>query len=345
MLWAVYADSGQVTLRHSSDLGATWSSPVAVNPAPEAIATYSDARPKIAFGRAAELYVTWTRARARPHTGDVRFSRSLDGGRTYSAPVTVNTDRQELMHEFESIAVNRTGQVFVVWLDKRDQAAARAKGSAYAGAALYFSVSDDGGASFRGDFRLAEHSCECCRIALLANDGGSVLAFWRHVFDPDIRDHALAELHPDGRTAVPRRATFDDWRTDACPHHGPSLAIDDSGILHAVWFSQAPERAGVMYGRLHDGGVGVQRRIGADTAEHADLAASGQRIAIAWKEFDGERTLLRGMRSDDAGTSWREFALASTGGASDQPRVLVRQGRFYAFWNSRAEPLRVVPFP
>ena len=51
------------------------------------------------------------------------------------------------------------------------------------------------------------------------------------------------------------------------------------------------------------------------------------------------------MISEDGGSAWREHDLASTSGASDQPRFLERQGRFYAFWNTRHEPLSVVPLP
>jgi len=202
----------------------------------------------------------------------------------------------------------------------------------YRGAAVYFAVSSDRGESFRGDFKLADHSCECCRIALLPGADGSVMAMWRHVFAPNIRDHAIGRMYANGRVEKERRATFDDWRSDACPHHGPSLAADSAGRLHAVWFSPAPAREGVFYGRLLEGAVEGRRRVGGDTAEHADLATAGQRIAIAWKEFDGKRAQLRAMLSDDGGEHWRELELASTAGASDQPRVLARGDRFYVFW-------------
>ena len=213
------------------------------------------------------------------------------------------------------------------------------------GAAIYYAVSDDRGATFRGDFKAVDHSCECCRIAFVPQDDGSVLALWRHVFAPNIRDHALARLGPDGRVADFRRATFDDWRIDACPHHGPSLAADARGRLHAVWYSGTPDRAGVYYGRLEIEGVSVQRRIGGETAEHADLAIDGERIAIVWKEFDGERSNLRALLSRDGGATFTEHNVASTADASDQPRLLTYGGAFYVFWNTRAEPLKVARLP
>ena len=343
ILWAAHKQGGYVVVSRSEDLGKTWSEPTRVNQVPEATDTGGDARPKIAIGPGGEVYVTWTKALAKPFTGEIRFSRSLDGGRTFSAPVAVHADRQLIAHRFDALAVNRDGELFVAWIDKRDLVAAKAKLADYRGAAVYFAVSSDRGASFRGDYKLADHVCECCRLALSPANDGSVRAMWRHIFEPNIRDHAVAQMYPDGRAGTLRRATFDDWRVDACPHHGPSITADAAGQLHAVWFTQGPERAGVFYGRLREGTVEGLRKVGGETAEHADLALSGERVAVAWKEFDGERSQLRAMLSADGGNSWRDIALASTAGASDQPRVLVWQDRFYAFWNTRNEALSVVP--
>jgi hypothetical protein len=343
-LWAAHKDGGYIAVSRSDDAGRNWSQPVRVNSAMEPTDSGADARPKIALGNDGEIYVTWTRPLGKPFTGEIRFARSLDGGRSFSKPVTVHADRQEITHRFDAMAVNNKGQLFVAWIDKRDGvAAARARAPEFRGAAVYFAVSDDQGASFRGDYKLAEHSCECCRIALRPQEDGSLLAMWRHVFAPNIRDHALARMMPDGKAGEVRRVTFDDWRVDVCPHHGPSLDMDAGGRLHAVWFTQAPKNSGVFYGRLREGGVDLQRRIGGDSAEHADLAIIGNRVAVAWKEFDGERSRLRAMISENAGEHWRERELAVTADASDHPRVLVRTGTFQVFWNTRREPLLTVP--
>lgn len=344
-LWAVSKQGDHAVVRHSRDRGVIWSPAVAVNTDAERVAADGDSRPKIAMGKGGALYVTWTRPLAKPYTGEVRFARSLDGGASWSEAITVHADRQQITHRFDAIAVDGEGRIFVAWIDKRDQEVARAAGTAYRGAAVYFAVSDDGGASFRGDFKVAEHSCECCRIALLAQPEGGVLAMWRHVFAPNVRDHAVAQLNPDGSVGPMRRATFDNWAIDACPHHGPSLARDADGGLHAVWFNLGPQHAGVSYGRLRDGAVQGQRAVGGDSAEHADIAISAQRVAVAWKAFDGKRTQLRAMRSDDGGDTWRTHDLDSTGDMSDQPRVLAHDGHFYVFWNTRESSHRVLELP
>lgn len=344
-LWAVGKLGEHVVWRVSRDAGASWSEPAQVNAEPEQVAADGDSRPKIVIGHAGELFVTWTRPLALPYTGEVRFSRSLDHGAKWSTPVTVHTDRQQITHRFDAMAVDREGKLFVAWIDKRDQVLAKAAGDAYRGAAIYFAVSDDAGASFRGDFKLAEHSCECCRIALLPRPDSGVTALWRHVFAPNIRDHAIADLHADGSSGEIRRATFDDWAIDACPHHGPSMVRDAEGTVHAVWFHLGKNAPGVTYGRLRDGRVEGQRVVGSESAAHADIAVDGQRLLLVWKEFDGQRTWLRAQRSDDAGVQWRDITLASTSDMSDQPRALVHAGRFHVFWNTRERPWQVVAVP
>lgn len=342
-LWVAHKDAGHIAVSRSADSGQTWSNRVHVTAEPEATDSGGDARPKIAVARDGEIYVTWTKPLSAPYSGAIQFSRSIDGGKTFSAPITVHHDRAETTHRFDSIVVNPQGQVFVAWIDKRDLIAATETKKPYRGAAVYFAVSDDRGASFRGDFKLVDNSCECCRIALLVRADGKVSAMWRHVFEPNARDHAVAEIFPDGHASPLRRATFDDWRVDACPHHGPSLAEDSGGRLHAVWFTLAPNAAGAFYGRLRDDGIDAQRRIGGDTAAHPDLAINGRRLAIAWTEFDGEKARLRAMTSENNGDTWREHELTTTSGMYDQPRVLPKGSGFLVFWNTRNEPLSVTP--
>ena len=289
--------------------------------------------------------MTWTKPLSKPYTGEIKLVRSIDGGRTFSAPRVVHADRQEITHRFDAMTVTRDGRLVVAWIDKRDGVAAGGKASDYAGAAVYYAVSDDRGITFRGDYKVAEHSCECCRIALLPQADGSVLGLWRHVFPPNVRDHALASLGSDGKVTGFRQATFDDWRVDVCPHHGPSLAADGAGALHAVWYSGAKDKAGVYYGRLESGGIAGRRRVGGETAEHGDIAIAGDQVAIVWKEFDGRRATLRALRSSDRGATFSEREIGDTGDASDQPRLLVHKERFYVFWNTRSEPLRVIPLP
>jgi hypothetical protein len=169
-LWVAYArpagNAGQVVLQRSDDDGATWQSPVRVNAAVEPVAAEGENRPKLAFGPGGEMYVTWTSPTSAKFTGDIRFARSLDGGKTWSAPTVVHHDRQLITHRFESLLVDPKGWLWVAWVDKRDLKVAEDAGRTYRGAAIYYARSDDRGATWSADAKLADSSCECCRIAL-----------------------------------------------------------------------------------------------------------------------------------------------------------------------------------
>lgn len=347
-LWVVSKETaGQdqyVVLRSTQDLGRNWSEPRRILKSPEQVTAGGEARPHIALGADGEIYVSYTSTVARPHVGDIRFLRSRDGGRSFADPLTVNTDRSRVTHSFESMVVDPQGRIFIAWIDGRDAARARQRNEKYAGAAVYYAVSTDGGASFGTDRKLADHSCECCRIALSLNEKGKPVAVWRHVFAPNIRDHAMAELNADGLPSKLVRVTFDDWRIDACPHHGPSLAFGADGSRHLAWFSGRQGAAGAWYAATAaDGGAQAPVRLGGAMASHPEVAVAGNQIGVVWKEYDGRASSVVGRVSADGGKSWKQSTLASTSGASDHPYVIGGGDMPLLVWHTLDEGIRVVP--
>jgi hypothetical protein len=270
--------------------------------------------------------------------------RSLDGGKTFSVPVTVHADRTVTVHSFESLLVDGAGRVYVAWIDGRDAAAAKAGHASYSGSAVYYAVSNDSGASFHGDYKLADHSCECCRIGLALNAQGTPVAMWRHVFAPNIRDHALAELDPAGKARPLQRATFDDWRIDACPHHGPSVAYAADGTRHQVWFNgKEGDGGGALYAKADARGVlGKPVSLGSAQASHPDVLVRGKNVAVVWQQFDGTSTAIRGRLSDDGGATWHEQELARTSGDSDRPHLVSSPSATILVWRTQNEGIRVL---
>lgn len=345
----VAAKQGEhVMIYRSTDEGKSWSAPAAVNAQPEAISADGENRPKIAFAADGGLLVSWTHPFPKPNTGSVRLARA-DDGEHFSPPLTVHRDKAEITHRFESMLTTPDNKVMLAWIDKRDLEAAKASKTAYTGAAIYAALSIDGGRTFQPEYKLADHSCECCRLTSAIDQNGAPLFMWRHVFEPNERDHAMARLLPDGKPESVKRATFDRWKVDGCPHHGPSLMVDAKGVRHAVWFNQKEGSGPVHYGRLVDHGkelqVEGQLTVGGPRAAHADLGSAGGQLGIVWKEFDGERTQLQAMLSADDGKTFRSLPLGATDGASDQPRVIRRGDRLFAFWRTEKEGFRLFPLP
>jgi len=80
---------------------------------------------------------------------DVMFSRSTDGGVTWSAPVRVNDDAAGEWQWFGTMSVAPNGRIDAVWLDTRDN-----PGTVLS--SLYYSSSIDGGATWSPNERISD---------------------------------------------------------------------------------------------------------------------------------------------------------------------------------------------
>lgn len=353
-LWVVALnDQQKLTVQTSADDGRTWREPRVLDTGSDKIAADGENRPKLVFGPAGRAVITYTEPMAKPYTGQIRMLRSQDGGRTFSAPFTVHQDRQLITHRFESVAFDGRGTLHTVWVDKRDlelqlksAPAAPADSAAsggrrakpqgdYRGAALYRNESTDGGQTFGPDIKLADHSCECCRIALAPAPDGSLVALWRHVFEPNQRDHAFAPLAA-ARTPAPVRSTFDRWAIDACPHHGPGLAPAAGGGYHAVWYGERAGDGRVRYGRLAADGspAGEALPLPDERAEHAMVQTAGPRVAIVWRSFDGQGTRWRAWLSADDGRNFTLRELGRTADDNDHPLLALKGPEIFALWRT-----------
>ncbi|HEX8963217.1 MAG TPA: sialidase family protein [Rhodocyclaceae bacterium] len=344
-LWRVRLVDGRLAVDRSDDRGASFSVPQPVTAQPEPVAAEGELRPEIAVS-GERVYVAWTSPLPALYAGNVRFARSLDAGRSFEAPLTVNDNRDAITHRFQSMQLAPGGRITLAWIDKRDVEQARRAGQAYRGAAIYYAVSDDGGASFRPNVRLASHSCECCRIALAGDADGTPVAFWRHVFPDGARDHALARVAP--LAGEPARATEEHWKVDACPHHGPALAIAPDGTRHGAWFSQVGGEPGLFYRAWSADGKALMPavRMGDASAAHPALLALGRRVLLAWKAFDGERTVVDLAESGDGGRHWSAPRVVATAAqASDHPQLVAYRGEAWLSWAAEAEGYRLVALP
>lgn len=345
-LWVVGLDAqGRLTARSSADEGQHWGEERPLPTGSDTIAADGESRPHLAFGPNGRVVISYTQPLSKPYTGQIRLLRSDDGGRTFAPPVTVHHDRQEITHRFEALAFDGQGRLHALWIDKRDVEAARASGKTdVRGAAIYRNESADGGASFGPDTKLADSTCECCRIALAENADGTLAAMWRNIFAPNERDHAFARI---GASASPAlvRATEDHWALDACPHHGPGLAAAATRGYHAVWFGDRAGAAGVRYGRLDADGrpEGVPRLLPDEAAEHADVISAGRQVAVVWRSFDGQATRLRAWLSRDDGQHFELKELGRSTADNDHPRLARRGDRLFAVWRTeqgvQVEPL------
>ena len=345
-LWVVGLNAQAQLYVQSTPLGGAlqWGPVRILDTGKDPMAADGESRPKIAFGPNGWVVISYTMPLAKPFTGFIRMLRSSDGGATFSAPFTLHQDRQEITHRFDAIAFDGEGTLHTLWIDKRDQPP-KGSAQAYAGAAIYRNASKDGGASFGPDTKVADHSCECCRIGLALSPQGTLQATWRHVFEGSTRDHAFATVGDPANRIT--RSTYDGWQINACPHHGPGLATDASGAFngyHTVWFGirkvNGQDLAAVRYARLSPRGEPQPKSeqvLPDPRAEHADVMAHGANVAVVWRSSEGAVTTLKAWLSQDGGQSFKLQTLSQTTGHNDHPRLAQSGNKMVVVWGTMQE--------
>jgi len=211
---------------------------------------------------------------------------------------------------------------------------------------LYYAWSDDGGRHFYPNKRIAAHTCQCCRLDTAINNENKPVIIWRHVFDGGIRDHAINHFSDWNTPGDVMRLGHENWKIDACPHHGPGLSISDTDSYHAVWFSNSDTRQGLFYAYSNDAGQHFSEPVnfGNAGASHPHVLALGDHVKIVWQEFDGSSNVIQLMQSADAGKNWTQPEVIARSAESTDDPFLVSDGKaMYLSWKIQQQAYRLTP--
>ena len=347
--WAATGTSGtDIFLAVSRDGGRTFGPHARVNDIDGDARVNGEQPPQVAL-RGSDVSVIWT-AR-RDGTTALRTAASADGGMTFGAARTISPPASAGARGWESAAVADDGTVHAVWLDGRNAAPSRTPH-------VHGAPREPGDAPrqdiyhamWRGpaapiETSIAANVCFCCKTAV-ATRGRDIYVAWRHLFDGGVRDIAFARSSDGGRTfSVPVRVSADDWRIDACPDDGPSMAIDDRGGLHLVWPTLVDDGSGPRLGIFEtvslDGGRTFAPRARVDAAAgapaHPRVAArAGGRIARVWDELAaGSRRVMYRVGPGPA------MAL-SRGRSGSYPSVVASGDEFVVAWTDQSGSQAVI---
>lgn len=344
-LWLARPMADRIAVLRSTDLGKTFSPPVMVTPEPMNLDWGPDARARIAVDPRGRLIVTFGIFQDKNFNGRALFSRSSDGGASFTRPRPITADTTS--QRFEIAAVDPEGRVFAAWLDKRNVAKARAAGKSYAGAALAYAW-EDGEAGFGNTAIAVDNTCECCRLGVAFAGAGKPAVVFRNIFPGSVRDHGVVTFQNATTPGPVRRVSVDDWKIEACPHHGPSIAIAPDGSYHVAWFTDGARRKGLFYARADsaDAPFSQPTQLSALDRQPARpyLLAAGQALHLVWKEFDGAKVAVRWQVSHDSGRHWSDArTVAQTEDASDHPLLVADKQRAYLSWLTRIEGYRLIP--
>jgi hypothetical protein len=185
-------------------------------------------------------------------------------------------------------------------------------GMTHVPAGAWITRSTDGGHSWSARARVdTGEACPCCRTALATGPNGAVYMAWRHVYPGNVREIVVARSADSGATwSAPVPVHDDEWHFDACPHAGPALVADSTGVVHVAWWTGKEGAAGVFYARSTDGGRSFHDPIplGVATysrAAHVQLSVRGTgQVIAAWDDGTREVPQIVVRASVDGGVTF-----------------------------------------
>ena len=364
------AGNTDVFLAVSRDGGATFGPPVQVNTVPGEARLGGELPPRVALrprpgASSPEIAVLWT---SRGETTQIKTAKSRDGGKTFEAPVTLQTPGAAGDRGWPSMVFDQQSTVHAIWLDHRGLAADRAagghadhkSGAVHDGVAMaqksglhYASVK----ATRTSDRELAKGVCYCCKTALAVAPNGTLFAAWRHVYPGNLRDMAFTLSRDGGRTfSAPSRVSQDGWSINGCPDDGPAIATDAKGTAHIVWPTvvDGPTPEGALFYSSTRDGVRFTPRVriptlGGPRPTHPQIVIDKRgRTFIAWDETNSGRRVaaIRELKlQPNRAATFGEIVRLSPDGAAMYPVLAATDKGLVAVWATGGDPSRVEARP
>ncbi len=311
-----WVEDGLMYYAVSPDGGQTFSAPRCITSA-TGIQPHAENMPKIIFRPNGEVIAMYGVAGNDPrnkYAGKVCYTRSLDGGATWLPAQPLVTDTAGYDQRYFDMALLPGGEVAAIWLDNR-------KFHQQEGSTLYMATSGAGG--FEKERPLVQTVCQCCRTALYTDGQGALHAAFRDIINDSIRDMVHIVSTDSGRSfSQPMRISADNWVIRGCPHTGPAMVKNSSG-LHFAWFTMGGGE-GVFYCQSPDNGLSYTRKENISalpTAKHPQLAALGNgELVLVWDEaVDTAANRIGLLHKSPAGETLSKRFLTEGGGYANFP--------------------------
>jgi hypothetical protein len=227
-------------------------------------------------------------------------------GQTFAAPVKINDDKVPGAHGMHSLGIAGDGRIYVSWLDERNvqvpKPSTKAEGHHMeSNRELFIAHSTDGGRTFSRNQKIATEACPCCKTALAVAADGTLYIGWRHVLPGNYRHIAVTSSSDRGATfSKPVIVSDDKWVLQGCPVSGPSLSVNDAGVLKVLWYAAGEANSpGLYFAESKDKGQSFSGRqlLAQETVRGTPVLAAGNNSDVAIWEMSAE-TRLRRVRND-----------------------------------------------
>jgi hypothetical protein len=282
---------GDVFYVHSSDNGATFSTPLRVNSQPGSAIAFGTIRgAQIAVGRNGRVHVAWNGSGIalpegvlNPEAGKpgspMLYARLDDAGKAFEP------QRNLMRHTFGldgggAVAADSSGNVYVAWHGKGEAAE-----NGEAGRQVWIARSGDDGKTFAAEapaWDKATGACGCCGMGIFASRNGTVYGLYRSATESVHRDIYLLLSTDRGKTFDGRM--LHKWEINACPMSSMSFAESGNTVLGA-W-----ETGGQVYFSPLDLAAGSEPVAAPGSVKgrkHPRIAADNGQMMLVWTEGTG----------------------------------------------------------
>lgn len=212
----------QVYFSKSTDGGLTFTPDVLVNDTAGGLKDRPHMDPSMSVDSAGIINIAFDDGRNGPGNYDIYFSKSTDGGGTFTQDVMVNdtVPGDTLDDTRPSLALSDDGDIYVSWSKEYDS--------------LFVSKSTDGGISFSSDVLVNDTVSSSWQNSMDVDSRGYVHVLWR-----DDRDVPNANIYysrsTDAGITFSPNIRVNDSILEFRPQRYPSMCVDESGMVYAVW--------------------------------------------------------------------------------------------------------------
>jgi len=284
---------------HSSDGGATFSAPL--NLSNDTTVSSFNPNAQIAGDSSGAINVVWTE-NGGPFTApfaSLLFSRSVDGGNTFSTPLTLDTQTGDPFHPVgmpaSGLAVDANGNINLLWSRSRFN-------GDWNELDVRFAHSSDRGATFSSPVQISGNAGGNRSPQMALGPGGDInVAYYTNPFFPQFFNFGITDTLT---RSIDGGATFPSaWNSNSCGDASAAqIRIDASGKIDLIYgfapgSNCATSTSGLFFTRSADGSTfSSPQKIGDGSLPVMALDPSGS-IYVAWQGFVNRHTDIFFSRS------------------------------------------------
>lgn len=161
------------------------------------------------------------------------------------------------------------------------------------------------------------------------------------VFPKPANAQSGISVPPRSQWTADRRLTFNPADSQLSYNFAWSIAADEAGRVHVVWYDKRDGNSQVYYKRSADGGAtwGPDVRLSSDAAwrEHPAIAASGNHVYVVWHDSRNDGLDIYFKSSADGGLTWSGDTQLTSDGSSTHASIAAQGENIQIIWGSHQD--------